>query len=65
MEKTLKEKLDDAYIEMMDTWRNVKSIGFINTISLLIENTEKYDALLKEYQLSLEDEMEWLGYEFN
>ena len=58
MEKTLKEKLDDAYIEMMDTWINVKSIGFINTISLLIKNTEKYDAVLKEYQLSLEDEME-------
>lgn len=50
MEKTLKEKVDDALVEMLDGWENAKAIGSIATLSLLIECTLTYQALLKDYE---------------
>ncbi len=58
MEKTLKEKIDDALVELLDTWEILQTIGSIEMFSLLIDDTIKYDALLKEYQQTLDNEMD-------
>lgn len=58
MEKTLKEKIDDALVELLDTWEILQTIGSIEVFSLLIDDTIKYDALLKEYQQTLDNEMD-------
>lgn len=58
MEKTLKEKIDDALVELLDTWEILQTIGSIEMFSLLIDDTIKYDALLKEYQQTLDIEMD-------
>lgn len=58
MEKTLKEKIDDALVELLDTWEILQTIGSIEVFSLLIDDTIKYDALLKEYQQTLDIEMD-------
>lgn len=58
MEKTLKEKIDDALVELLDTWEILQTIGSIEVFSLLINDTIKYDALLKEYQQTFDNEMD-------
>lgn len=54
MEKTLKEKVEDARVEMLDCWELAKTIGSIECFSLLINCTQKYNDLLKEYELEMD-----------
>ena len=55
MEKTLKEQVEDAREEMLDCWELTKTCGSIKCFSLLIECTQKYESLYKEYEEELEN----------
>lgn len=50
MENSLKEQVDLAREEMLDCWELAKTVGSIECFSLLINCSQKYYSLLKEYE---------------